>query len=495
MVTKYMFEKIRKLVNEGQNDAEIARRLQMDRKTVRKYRLSNTPPRYSPRSSPTRVDPFAPFAERAKALADSNDELTATEIFLLLKEDGYGGCERTVQRRIAEIRGQRAKERFFEQEYQPGEQSQFDFKESLELPFVGGARICNLHFGTLPHSDKFFIRAYPFKNFEAFIDGCHSFFEHIGGLTENIRIDNLSPCVSKVLKASKRQYTNSFQKSIDYYGYKVLPCRPAKGSDKGDVEREIRTQARRIRNLIKLTGKIFQNWDDLNDWLREFCKKHETDKSRDLFKDEQDSLRPLPPRDEEILCHVDTIRGSPHGTVRIERCKASYSIPDTAIGKWCRVVISPFDVKIYEKSSHTPIIAIHERLPEEVPSILLEHVLPSLVRKPAAMIRWSHREILFPLPQFRRYYAFLQKRFPECAERQFLQGINLIQYVTINEISLAMELVMESDSHDPFDDLKRILLTDGHRPNHQEHLNQKKLSPRLSMYDSLIPNLQGETAS
>jgi len=60
---------------------------------------------------------------------------------LHIQEKGYTGSLRTVERRVAEIRSSKPKERFFEQEYCPGEQSQFDFKEKVAIPFKDGEHI------------------------------------------------------------------------------------------------------------------------------------------------------------------------------------------------------------------------------------------------------------------------------------------------------------------------------------------------------------------
>ena len=89
----------------------------------------------------TRKDPLVGYVERLKELLELNSENTAREIYELLLEEGYIGSERTVQRKVREILGSRRKERFFEQEYDPGEQAQFDFKESVPLPFVDGIRM------------------------------------------------------------------------------------------------------------------------------------------------------------------------------------------------------------------------------------------------------------------------------------------------------------------------------------------------------------------
>jgi transposase len=495
MVSEYMFQKIRRHVRDGLSDSEISRKLDINRKTVAKYRKSNTPPSYQKRLVSTHPDKFAAFADRARQFLDATDnEITASEIYLLLKDEGYHGSERTLQRRLAELRPKETRERFFEQEYEPGEQSQFDFKEKIPLPFHDGPRVCHLHFSTLPYSDRFFIRAYPFRTFEAFMDGKHEFFDHIGGMTEKVRIDNLSPCVAKVLKGSQRKYTAAYQRAIDYYGFEVLPCRPATGSDKGDVERDIKTHIRRISHLLKLTGYIFRDWNDINHWLLNYCLKHQTSKSAECFPKEQRHLTPLPARDDSILCFTATLRATPHGVVRIDRCKASYSVPDEAIGRWCHVVVSAYDVKIYAKSAAMPLVAQHPRNPEGKPSILLEHVVPSIVRKPGAMLRWKHKDLLFPMPEFRRYYAYLRLIDSDSAEREFLRAVNLIQHATVSEIALAMQLVIDSQTDIPFEEMKKLLLTAGHVPK-AEHLAQQPLQPRLSQYDSLIPNLKEDIAS
>ena len=491
MISSYMFQKVRELHREGKSNREVAKETGLDRKTVGEYLKTNAPPKYSPRQRQSRGDPFTDFTGLATSLLGAVPDLTAAEIYISAKEAGYEGSERTVDRRIAAIKAKRPKERFFDQEYEPGEQSQFDFKETVVLPFLDGERTCHLHFGTLPFSDFFWIRGYAFKTYEAFMDGVHSFFERIGGMTEKIRIDNLSPCVRKILKGNERLYTPAFQRAIAYYGFGVLPCRPAKGSDKGDVEREIRTQANRLQNRIKITGKVFHDFADLNAWLAEYCEKYRPPKATALFAEEMKALTPLPPRDEDILCKVETTTASPYGTVRIN--KSTYSVPDAAIGVACRVIASAYDVTIYRAGTRE-LVATHVRRPEGESSIPLSHVLPSLIRKPGAMVRWAHRAILFPAPVFTRFYGRLGDLFPDGAEREYLRAINLVQYTTLAEIGAGMELILESQSTTPFEDLKVLLLTPGHYPPEPGGMppnlpQQIPLCPKLSMYDSLIPQL------
>jgi transposase len=490
MLSFFMFHRVRKLRAEGKSRAAIGRELKIDPKTVAKYLRSNTPPRYKQRSRSTREDPFASFEQKIRQWLDRTPTLTEREIYELLIPEGYKGCERTVNRKLKLIRKQKPKERFFEQEYERGEQSQFDFKEKVELPFMDGPRIAHLHFGTLPYSNTCFVRGYPFRNFECYMDGIHSFFETIGGMTENIRFDNLAPVVKKVLKGSNRIYTNDFDRTIQYYDYGTLPCAPGKGNEKGDVERDIRTFASRVKNRVSHDAIVFRNWDHLNEWLMGYMLERQTDEIKMLLSKEQAKLKPLPPREESVLCGIQISPASGHGSIRIG--KSAYSVPDAWIEESCRTVIGPYDVRISRVGNlhGDKTIVIHPRKPDGIHSLLWEHILPSLVRKPHAMVRWAHREMLFPSPICKKFYARLKKIEGYGAEREYLRSINLVLHISLSEIVAGMELILETPSEKLFDDLRELLLGE-RRPakviDITSRLNQSPLKPELSNYDRLIP--------
>ena len=483
----YRFDKIRNLIDQGLNNSEIARHLGIHRGTVRKYRSSNTPPSYQTRSGRTREDPLANFTEKILEWVNGSDQLSATSIYLFIKELGYEGSLRTVERRVEAIRSGKPKERFFEQEYVAGEQSQFDFKESVMLPFYTGEQLAHLLIGTLPHSGAFFIKAFPNKTYEAYVDGMHSFFEYIGGMTQKIRFDNLSPVVKKVLKGRDRIYTDAFEKAVAYYGFGLLPCAPAKGSDKGDVERDIKTFFHRLKDSIYLEKKTFKGFGDFNVWLAEFCEKHLIPKAKELLIEEKAHLKPLPPRDENILGQVIVTTVSKHGTVRFN--KSTFSVPDHMIGRSIKVVVSAYDVKFYQLSPRLELVATHPRIAPNTSSILLEHAISSLVRKPQAMVRWAHRQILFPHPILQQYYEYLKHLNAYNAEAEFLRSVNLIHYAPLSEIIAGVEVILSIKSPNPFFDLKSLLTVTGPSPTEtgEQACRQPPLNCELSHYDSLIP--------
>ncbi len=495
MLNLSVFDEIRKLIREGKSQAEVARELEINPKTVAKYVRSNTPPKYKARGKSTRPDPFQGFGEKVTNWLTKTPELSDLEVYELLLKEGYRGSERTINRRMKGLRKRVEEERFFEQEYEPGEQSQFDFKEKVTLPFVDGEKLVNLHFGTLPHSDACFVRGYPFKNYECFIDGIHSFFETIGGMTENIRFDNLAPAVKKILKGDKRLYTDDFKRAIKYYDFGLLPCRPVTGSDKGDVERDIRTYARRIKNRVSHDRVVFRDWDHLNSFLSDFMKERRTDECIKKLEEEKKKLKRLPPREEGVLCKIQSGPATSYGTVRIGH--SAYSVPDSMIGRLCRTVVSATLVTIESRepggASET---VVHDRKPDGENSLLLKHILPSLIRKPHAMVRWAHREILFPNPICQKFYQRLNKIDSYSAEREYLRAINLVLNTSLAEIIAGMELVLETESQKLFDDLRELLFGE-RRPAEvieiTSRLHQSPLKPELSQYDSLIPGVPNET--
>jgi len=483
MVSVYSFQKFRDLNKVGKNYSEIARETGINRKTVAKYLKSNQPPKYKERLAPTKVDYFISFEgliiEKLKEVPD----WTCGEIFEWLKARGYLGSLRTIERRVQRIKGQQPKERFFEQEYHPGRQCQFDFKESVELPFMRGSEIVHLHFGTLPYSDRCQVKGFPQKNYECFIEGLHAFFESIGGIPGEVRIDNLSPCIKKILKDGKRLYTKAFDAAIKYYGLNVLPCSPGRGNEKGDVERDIRTWATRFKNHVKVEGLVFRDFDHLNEVLARFLNQTGNPVK---FREEQLQLAPLPKRDLNILCRVEERRATAFGTIAFG--KSVYSVPDDAINIWCEVIGDPFKVQIVRLDTKK-LIASHKRQPDGFHSIQLAHSITGLLRKPGAMLNWSHREILFPSPICKSYYRELKKQ-SQVPEKDYLKSINLVQHTTLDEIITGMELVLQSKVDNLYEALRSLILGD-RRPdnviNIVERYGQQPLQPNLKDYDQLIP--------
>jgi len=88
---------------------------------------------------------------------------------------------------------------------------------------------------------------------------------------------------------------------------------------------------------------------------------------------------------------------------------------------------------------------------------LLEHILPSLVRKPHGM-EMDSSEHLISIRYLQTILQLPQKAKRTSVEKDYLRSMNLIQYVPLSEIVTAMELVLESKNQTLFNDLRDLLL-------------------------------------
>lgn len=481
VISQYRFQQIREMALSGKKGREIAAKLKMSRKTVNKFLRTNSAPRYNGRTAggPTLVMTIQPEVDR---ILSKNNGNSRREVRRLLQRDGLDVSLGTVGRAMAVFRRAVPKERFFSQIFEAGEQMQVDFKEEFVLPFEDGPKTVQLFMASLPHSNVAIGTAFSNKTFVCFANGLQKSFEFFGGVPKNLRFDNLSPCVTKVGRGSDRTYTQAFEAATKHYGFGLLPCSPGKGSDKGDIERDIQSYARWIQNAVKNDDLVFGSFEELNKWLADFFRTQWADSSRQKFEVEKSALRPVPVLDESVLCKMVSIVVPSNGIVKIE--KRCFSVPDSHIGLTCDVLLGCFQVEI------RPIIKgfssiFHPALSEGKSSILLEHVLTSLLRKPKAMVRWEHREVLFPNASSKDFYAALQKFNESSAERAYLKCLNHILNHSWGEVLAAMELCQSEQN--PQRAFEELML-----PSSKEILKSEpaELVPDLASFDALIPQIE-----
>src|SRR5947208_2747081 len=70
---------------------------------------------------------------------------------------------------------------------------------------------------TLPHSDAFFVRAFPKECTESFQDGHVRAFEHLGGVPTRISYDNSKVAVAAITGHRGRTPTREFLRLASHY--------------------------------------------------------------------------------------------------------------------------------------------------------------------------------------------------------------------------------------------------------------------------------------
>ncbi len=162
---------------------------------------------------------------------------------------------------------QRSREMFLPLVHPAGE-AQADFGEALAV--IGGME-CKAHYLAvdIPHSDDYFVIAFPAETTEAFLEGHVKAFAYFGGVPTRILCDNTKIAVAKILGGTRRKRTRAFSELQSHYLFADEFGRPAKGNDKSKVEGLVRYARRNFMVPIPRFG----SWDAFNTHLEAACRK------------------------------------------------------------------------------------------------------------------------------------------------------------------------------------------------------------------------------
>ena len=184
---------------EGVPKKEIARRLKLDVKTLRRAIGRPTPP---VRESPPRPSSLDPGRKRIRQWLREEPRLTAKRIRRLLLPTAGPVPAQTVRRYVAELRGAATrKEAFVHRSVRPGTTMEVDFGESW-VDIAGVPCKVKYLVATLPFSNAYFAKAYAVERLESLLDGIESAFRYYKGVVDRVVLDNTSLAVKDVL-ASK----------------------------------------------------------------------------------------------------------------------------------------------------------------------------------------------------------------------------------------------------------------------------------------------------
>ena len=137
MLTMEEFLMIRDLYNPGLNISQIAQATGFDRKTVRKYLATRTPPLAQPRTSkPSKLDAYKDYIQNR--IADY--PLSAARIYREIQEQGFAGKYTIVKDYIRTVRPNHGVPAVFRYETEPGVQAQVDWGECGYLDVDGRRR-------------------------------------------------------------------------------------------------------------------------------------------------------------------------------------------------------------------------------------------------------------------------------------------------------------------------------------------------------------------
>ena len=416
----------------------------IDRKTVSKILKHSVPPGYRRARAPSRpkLDPFIGVIDQI--LEDDKRVIkkqrhTSKRIHARLRDEhGFTGGLTIVTDYVRE-RQRRTREVFVPLFHAPGH-AQVDFGETLGV--IGGVE-CKLHYFalSLPHSDAFFMKAYPAETTEAFCDGHTAAFAFFGGVPLSMLYDNTVIAVTKILGDGKRVRTRVFSELQSHYLFEDKFGRPGKGNDKGNVEGVIGFGR---RNFL-VPAPRFDSFDALNAWLEAQCLKRQDDVVRGhsetigerLMRD-LDTLMALPPTPYDACEKVST-RATSISMVRYRT--NDYSVPTAFAHHEVQVRGYIHEVVI---GCGAAVIARHVRSYEKADMIFDPmHYLPLLEQKVGALDQAAPLQG-WDLPgEFATLRRLLEARMGKPGKREYVQVLRLLETFEMDHVHGAIRQALD----------------------------------------------------
>ena len=309
---------------EGVPKKEIARRLKLDVKTVRRAIGRPTPP---VRVSPQRVRSLDPWRKQIEEWLHDDPRLTAKRVRRLLLPLAGPVSQRTVRRYVAALKSEvKTKEAFVHRSALPGATMEVDFGETW-VDLAGAPCKVKYLVATLPYSNAYFAKAYPIERLASLLDGIESAFLYFGGATARGVLDNTSLAVKEILAGRDRVQTEAFEAFRGAYPFRAEFCAPAKGWEKGSVEGGVKY----ARNLVFRPRLAVKSWAALNAAIlteleADLPLRHLDDgrSAQEALALERQHLRALPEH-LPATCRVVARVADKFGHVRVDH--VTYSVP------------------------------------------------------------------------------------------------------------------------------------------------------------------------
>jgi len=331
----------------------IAKELDLHHETVR--RALETDRFNRPRRlRPSILDPFVTFLRQ---ILDQYPRLRSTRIFQMIQQRGYTGSVVQLRRLVARLRPI-PREAFLRLSTFAGEQAQVDWAD-FGTVLIGRARrrlscfVLRLSFSRALYLEFFFD-----QSLENFLRGHVRAFHDLGGVTRVILYDNLRSAVLE-RRGEAFHFNPRLLELCAHYHFQPQPCRPARGNEKGKVERAIQdirhsfAAARPFTTLADYNAQALRWRDEIV--LRRPWPGDPARTVAELLAEEKPRLLPLPAHsfDSDLLLPVFSRK-----IIYIRFDRNDYSIPPEAVGHPLTLVASDTTVRILDGTTE---IARHRR--------------------------------------------------------------------------------------------------------------------------------------
>ena len=256
----------------------------------------------------SKLDPYRAFITET---LERFPTLTAARLFDMVKARGYPGGPDHFRHSIAQLRPRRPREAYLRLRTLPGEQSQVDWAHFGKLTIGRAERPLMAFVLVLSYSRYPFVRFYLGASLANLIRGHVEAFSALGGTARTVLYDNMRSVVLE-RRGDAIRFHPTLLELAAHYRFEPRPVAPARGNEKGRVERLIRF----IRESL-FHARRFRDLDDLNDQADQWCSTRAAERPcpedpqrtvADVFAEERPHLIALPdnpfPCEERVEVHV-----------------------------------------------------------------------------------------------------------------------------------------------------------------------------------------------
>ena len=276
----------------------------------------------------------------------------------MVKARGYTGAPDHFRHRIAQLRPRRPREAYLRLRTLPGEQSQVDWAHFGKLTIGRAERPLMAFVLVLSYSRYPFLRFYLNASLANLIRGHVEAFSVLGGTARTVLYDNMKSVVLE-RRGDAIRFHPTLLELAAHYRFEPRPVAPARGNEKGRVERFIRFARQSF-----FSARRFRDLDDLNDQADEWCNTRAAERPcpedpqrtvAEVFAEERAHLIELP--DNPFPCE-ERVEVQVGKTPYIRFDANDYSIPHRYVGRTLVVSATLNTVRILDAGA---VLATHRR--------------------------------------------------------------------------------------------------------------------------------------
>ena len=358
-----------------------------------------------PAQRPSGVTPYLPFIEQT---LKQFPNLTASRLYAMVVERGYGGRPDHFRHVIARHRPRPPAQAYLRLRTLPGEQCQCDWGHFGHIR-IGQARRPLMGFVmVLSWSRRIFLRFFLGAHMENFLRGHVQAFESWGSVPRVTLYDNLKSAVLE-RKGQAIRFNPTLLALCGHYHFEPRPVQPARGNQKGRVERSIRY----IRDNF-FAARSFSSLEDLNAqadaWVRgaasqRRCPEDTKMSVQEAYELELPQLLELPANPFDC----DELRAVSAGKTPYVRFDLNdYSIPHTYVQRSLTVSANLSEVRILDGQQ---VLVSHRRCWDQGQQIEVDaHQEELVAHKRAARAHRDTDRLVHAIPQVQTLLTEAAKR-------------------------------------------------------------------------------------